>query len=190
MPLLVLWWKVSGDQNPRFGLLRSFIAMAIYWALGYFGFWAAKWGIVTVYIRPADVLQSIFSVIAFRIEGKIPWNHNLPPTYYETIAAIWNQTRFIPEYIVLCWMSSILFLWKKRGYSFFSCSMDRFLSGLFVFLLPLLWFFVAKEHSVVHAWFVSPIIVPSLTIIGCLLLPAISLKQDRPDNKSAALYQH
>ena len=171
LPLLAFWWKAPKEQTHQFAQLKSFIAMALYWSAGYFGFWAVKWLLVMVYMRPADVLHGIFAVIAFRMDGKIPWNDNLTPSYYETITAIWSQTRFIPEYIGVCWMVSISTWWKNHGYNSLFSSADRSLSGIFVFLIPFLWFVVAKQHSVWHAWFVSPIIVPSLTMLGCVLLP-------------------
>lgn len=56
-------------------------------------------------------------------------------------------------------------------------SLQRFLEASFIFSMPLGWFCVLENHSIVHFWFVSASLFPSFAIAAAPLLT-------RPGSKS------
>lgn len=130
---------------------KFLIGCGVMWAFGYAGIWSLKW-LLTYEFLSDEIVASVMEAIECR-SGSI------------------SLTDFGRKGILLCIILAaflILVLWgvraalQKRGTSI----VKRYLSLIFLGLLPIIWILVMQNHSFMHYWFVWRIFSVSIFSLG------------------------
>lgn len=121
------------------------IKICVAWAIGYLVTWFAKWVIVDVFAN-RTVIKTSLEQLKYRTTG-VTKNIGFI-TGVSTIYKIYMQGYLSIELLI-----AILYLFKNR--KIFSNKIDivKTLPYIAVTLMPIVWYFVTKQHSFQHAFF-------------------------------------
>ena len=176
VPLLALYWaKAWANPSPGLPSWASAALAAGVWAMGYISCWALKW-IIVIAVFDGDP-TIVTGSLAHRLSGPLDWDRTVQPTVGMSLAENLRQ----------CWSGLIVvtgFLVARVGMYLGSPTMYRitfpfpsFADALcfgFLFALPFVWVMILRNHSFVHAWFVSQILYPSFALVLGLIYNLIS----------------
>ena len=149
MPLVVVvWFDKSETFKEKF---IEILKICVFWAIGYFGFWIAKWVVGSV-ITGENLITEALNQAKYRTTGEIDYAPNQVLVY---LAFIINLIPFVNIacflIFVLCIVALILVkivfetkfvIEKKYVYSF-----------LLIVLMQIVWYTVLSNHSYMHFWF-------------------------------------
>lgn len=155
--LLILRRRKGGcDASP----LRSLLLMSVAWGAGYFGLWAAKWGLAAAY--GADIFADITQAISLRAGSS---------TGFPKFDAL-----MVPLTVgcVILLVGAVVLVYK--GYP--SVPTDKAL--VVIALLPVVWTLITRNHTVVHYYFTWRSFLLSLFCLGVLSLTASSKHRELP----------
>ena len=158
-------WKKIGHM-----LLASFA-----WAVGYGGMWAGKW-VAASALTDQNVIMDALQNVAGRASSTAGEKN------VEFFAVLWqNAQNYVnPAFkllllllvLGLCW----LLLAKKCRFSFDGKGL---LPLLLCAVLPLIWYFCVKNHSMIHAYMTHRDLSVTVLALGCCI--GVCLKQgERP----------
>ena len=159
MPLLLSLYLHRDEQ----GLLGFAIAAGVAWCVGYLGFWALKW-IAGSLLAQENLIRSAL----YRVLYQSTPAGDVAAGRLDAIRV--NLAAFCrPGYAVLYLGSALLCAWpmlRRRS------GARRLLAGgrpllLLLALLPLAWWFLAANHSLVHTFFTCKEL--SVTVFAVLL---------------------
>lgn len=142
IPLCVYLMKQQRHPDGRSWLRRvgSWADASVMWAIGYGATWVSKWGIATV-LTGENIIRDGAKEFALRAGAQID---------YSRLDAVTNNLSLIPWYYVvyILILMGILMLWRfnRKG-------LGTALLCLLTAVPPLLWYFVAADHSYLHNWF-------------------------------------
>lgn len=143
---------LAGEIRALKQNLLHFLRLSVCWGIGYLGMWFEKWIIgdfLTDENVVSDGLQNVISrtgTLATNTEP-IP-SRILIPFYIIRVSAI----KWVYVLLLIVLICTIL-LWKKRNQYTFYMPQNSTTLVLFLILigfLPLIWYFVAANHSYIH----------------------------------------
>jgi len=189
IPLLVLFWC---DAWPRTLSVRSSAATAailcIYWLLGYASCWAAKWILATVFLNSASIADVAGEVLR-RISGNVPGLDDGQATSLKSIYDNFIQCR--NGFLILGIAVALRLLVIRRYPLRAVLSFDRLATAAWIVSLPIIWLALVRNHSIIHAFFVAPILIPSFALLLATLWPEKliggTIKQRRAIERSRTL---
>ena len=133
-PLAIILYSKTRDTK-----LRSCVLLSCSWGAGYALTWASKWVLATL-ITGMDILTDAFVNAGVRINGALNQSWML-----EMFVAKWFMPVFATLFILfllICYMAGGRKFTKRNAYL------------LLIALMPVGWYLVLQNHSIIHFWFV------------------------------------
>lgn len=148
---LVIWVLNMIDSPLQKNIKASiiqFILCGLLWVVGYFGMWAAKWVVVTIFTDP-DMINNVLSQISLRTSDVA---NQVSITVGDVLAKNFSKFNYIPIQIlgaVVLLISILVGKFKKP-----SLNQVIYLVELIVIAsVPLIWLSVLANHSYIHDHF-------------------------------------
>lgn len=170
IPLMVLYWRGAWPWTPG---LRSSTAAAVVlcicWAVGYAFCWLAKWIGAAIFLKSAVIAEAA-SVTLHRLSGNIPGVAEGGATSLKSIYDNFIQSRngFLIVGIAVVLRLLLICRYPLRA----TRSIDELATLAWIVLLPVIWLALVRNHSIIHVWFVAPILIPSFALLLGTLWPA------------------
>lgn len=149
MPLVVvMWFDESSTFKDKF---ITALKLGVFWAVGYFGFWIAKWCVGSI-VTGENLITEAIKQAKFRTTGDVSY---APSKILVHLAFVLNFKPFINLQnivllsVCLCLLLVLILKYRKQ----FSITKTKVLSFLLVAVLPILWYLVLSNHSYMHYWF-------------------------------------
>jgi len=155
----------KSNKLTLFFTIKGFIS----WFIGYVGMWSMKW-IITSLLTDNNIICSTIKTIAFRTStstGKIDF------TYLDVIVRnIYKYTNSPIFYLIIIYSIFLsIYSIKKVGLinfaTNFTVSISKF---IFIIITPMLWYFMASNHSYVHNWMTYKILAIIPFAFMCALI--------------------
>jgi len=182
IPLMVLFW---GNAWPATLNIRSSTATAVvlsvYWATGYASFWGAKWILAVTFLKSASISDALENVVR-RLSGNLPDVGE--STWLKSIHDNFIQSRL--GFLMVAIALAVRLLCIRRYPLRAIQSIDTLATFAWIVLLPVFWLALVRNHSIAHAYFVAPILIPSFALILSALCPAAKLGSDELSNTAMA----
>ena len=169
--ILYLVLHSSDELKQR---LVGIIINGIFWAAGYIGMWVSKWLVVQA-LTESDFLASVFSQIAFRINGSV----NFVSTSLDDVL-ISNYTAFFttPVTLIVIILFAVLIIRIKRSHILnASAIVDTLLPYVVIGIIPVAWYTFAKNHSAIHFWFTNKSCI--VTVMALLFALSDVVRQNK-----------
>lgn len=148
---LVIWMLNKLDSESEHNirqLIIEFVLCGILWAVGYFGMWAAKWLVVTIFTDP-DMISNVLSQITLRTSDVA---NKEQITFGDVMEG--NFEKFNELFIqilgaAVLLMSVIIGKFKKPSKEQVVCTVLLCI----VALVPVVWLSVLANHAYIHSHF-------------------------------------
>lgn len=149
-------------------MIKQILMINIAWALGYALTWSAKWIITQVFFDRNLISQAIEQAI-YRI--KLPTSTKIK---YTAMTVLYRNLQFLsfPVVYFIAILASIFMLFhiiKKKEKISFQSNIKDAIPYFTMFFLPIAWYFVLQEHSLIHAFFTYRILVVSILNLFIIL---------------------
>lgn len=171
MPLAI--WLLTYDK-PDADMLKNELYYSVCWLFGYVFMWGGKWVIATA-VTGEDVIKEGWDNVIFRASGRLKGEEE-SLGYLNVITRQFKVAGCVPFILVLIIIIfSFLFLSviKKEKWD-----LIRSAGLILICIFPFLWYFVLRNHSVVHDWFTYRTFSVLIFAACCLFLcPESSLKR-------------
>lgn len=175
LPLIIYLLLMQKQGSTLKENIIDFFKICIAWAIGYGLTWFAKWILVSLlYNRP--ILQIALEQARFRSgEGSsnsytlgfvVDRNFN-----FLSITIMQALTLFILIYAMI---KIIVNIKKKIN---IKDNLLQCIPFILTALLPIVWYFALRQHSVIHAFFTYRILI--ITLISLMILPDILFKKEK-----------
>lgn len=164
MPLTVLLAIGKSSARARWFLL---LACSLSWLAGYGIMWASKW--LLAYLMIDYNVAGVFEVMAFRTSTSFSGYDFSLLGIVSRLFASHRPLFFLSVFLVLVFLGFNYALYRKHGDAFVrnSCLLG-------VALMPFVWCFVLRNHSVIHYWFVWRVFFVSLFAYTLFLFNVVS----------------
>lgn len=166
LPLIVYLLLMQKKGQSLKENIIDFLKICILWAIGYGITWLAKWILVSVlYNRP--IIQIAIEQARFR-SGDSNGNFSLGFVVNRNFNFLSDTVmQFIALFILIFAMAKVIINIKKKIdiKENLLCCIPYVLTSI----LPIVWYFVLRQHSVIHAFFTYRILI--ITLISLLILP-------------------
>jgi hypothetical protein len=148
-PLTFILLAIQDKKNSE--QLKLAVLLSAAWSFGYVGMWSAKW-IMGTLILEKDVISNALNQLSTRSIGSFTLNCRLSCS-----RIFW----FLPDFGKLWWgcifmatvMAAALMLYGLYKYN--RKSFMHHVALLFVAIIPLLWSFMAFNHTFIHMHYVN-----------------------------------
>ena len=161
-PLLMY---LTGKEQDWKGKLRSLVLLSALWSIGYAGMWAGKLLVAWIAGYP-DIAHSAIHSFLFRVS----LDNTEPINRFSVIVTNFHvYTRKM--LLMMLVLTSVVFFYGAT--KTLRHNKGRFtplgaVPSLLAALLPLGWYLIASEHSIVHSWFTFRSL--AITFVGICLL--------------------
>jgi hypothetical protein len=155
---------------------REVALLTCVWFVGYGGFWFLKWLIAAAVLGPEVVLDNVLRTVSQRlggeIGGEVPWE-NVEPSARVSIArnaALMLPAALVSAAVVFFSLTRLVHRWRliSREERFGAGNSGRLALQLVVSgSMPVWWLVTLQNHSIIHAWFVAPILSWTLISLVC-----------------------
>lgn len=166
MPLVLVMWFDDAD-NIKDKFLTAF-KTGVFWAVGYFGFWIAKWCIGSM-ITGENLITGALEQAKYRTTGDVSYEANKLlvrlPFILNTNPFI-NLRNIIAVAVCLVFFVAMIVVLRKQ-YKF---SWVAFFGFIVIALLPVLWYLVLSNHSFVHYWFTFRTYIGTIFAVTTLMV--------------------
>jgi hypothetical protein len=156
------------------------------WSVGYAVFWLLKWVLAASVLGADTTIGNVGRAILFRLSGHFGSQDISAWNSIRLNADVVELTTFVAIGVTLLSVFAVKRENRWRSLVIADGTSWR-LAGqvLAIALLPVAWLTVLQNHSIIHPWFVAPIL--SWTLI-CLLLAVqiVVLSHPAPKNRAAA----
>lgn len=139
--------------------MRHLVAPCLWWLLGYASLWASKWGLAHLFVG-YDIVEDAVRQVAFRTSTEYNgFDMSLSGlfSYAAGFAARHKPLAGLCLALLSLFAASLLYLWRTRKQAF---AQNACL--LAVAVLPVAWCLFARNHSIIHFWFVWRIFTVSI----------------------------
>ncbi len=157
-------------EDGVFRHILNVIRLSIDWVIGYAGMWVLKWLIGSAFTG-YDFVADGLGAVGLRSTGEVV-NRNM--TYLnvlrENFQAIFPKP--VPAFLGL--LAVILLIALICGRLRFSVSGSKILPILIIGCYPFVWYYVIRNHSIVHVWFTHRVF--AITAAALCALPVCFLK--------------
>ena len=143
------------DVKPLTILKNIFI-----WFIGYGGMWFMKW-VLASFVLKQNMFIDAYKAIIFRTSDV---TNDMKVTLYDTILDnldyINNKITFL--LLILTIITNFIYGFKNKGFRF---NVTKALNMIIIILLPLIWYFVLRQHSFTHSFLEFRTLMP---MVWCL----------------------
>ena len=155
-PIVSLVYLLSFDLilHKKENMSESFlniIKKGILWGCGYFGMWFAKWILASLIMRE-NIIKEAINRIFLRTGNNVASTHKI--TYSNVISETFI---YLPKRLILLYLliyTIILIIFIKYNNTYFSKSLlYENITLITISTFPLIWFFITKNHSMIHSFF-------------------------------------
>jgi len=168
---LILYLLLS-SKNLKDNFIHV-ILFSVDWVAGYAGMWISKWLIGTV-ISGYNLVQDGLATVGYRSGGEVAnIRSDYPYVLSQNMQAMFTRTLVAGLFLLAVSMIVLLLAGKLK----FSVSLNRLIPVLFVGTYPFLWYFVIRNHSIVHVWFTHRAL--AVAVLAIASLPACFLSEKR-----------
>ncbi len=150
---------------------KQIIIIGIAWALGYGLTWGAKWIITQVFFDRNLIAQAIEQAL-YRIKLPTNANGNIKYTLWDVINKnLHSLSLYVVFFIMIIGMISIVInLIKKYDKDInFKNNLKECIPYICMSLLPIAWYMILKQHSLIHSFFTYRIFVISIINIFIII---------------------
>ena len=170
-PLVFLLAVNAGQQTPK-NNIRDTVLCVFAWGCGYFGMWAAKWVLASLFTN-RSVINNALSQIAFRFSSTGNGQASVKISRIDAVAK--NLTVLNKRPVVLLLVSCAVFylirLFCSRrdgdGKAGKRVAAWQIVPFLFVSVLPFVWILLLANHSYVHFHFTYRVFSVSVFALLC-----------------------
>lgn len=184
IPLLALYWGGLLPGSAHFPRpLASLALISCVWALGYVGCWAMKW-VATSLLFDVSFSHHVLGAIAFRLSGSVEGTET---TISKSVGSnLWESRNglIIITGLVAVRVVTALFLTRSRCFTLPFRSVSEAATFLILSGLPFVWLCAARNHSIIHAWFVAPILYPTFALTIALVCGAVGMPLQRSQERA------
>ncbi len=142
---------VMGKQDARTTLARA-VGSGAAWAFGYGGMWAGKW-LAASLITGENVLSEAVSQAQYRSGGQIAGNEGSGSAGFFAVAwknlSVYGSAAGI---LVLLLIIAVLLCLLIGRHGRLRPQAGQTVGLCLVFLVPFVWYFLVRNHSMVHYW--------------------------------------
>ena len=167
IPLIVyLMLKNDGTWKHILNVIR----LSIDWVIGYAGMWVIKWFIGSAFTG-YDLVADGLGAVGLRSSGEVA---NINMSYTNVLQENFHTifTKPLPFFAAVFALVLIIGLVSRKLK--FSVSGSKILPLLLVSTYPFIWYFVIRNHSIVHVWFTHRVF--AITVTALCTLPYCFLK--------------
>lgn len=167
IPLIVyLMLKNDGTWKHILNVIR----LSIDWVIGYAGMWVIKWFIGSAFTG-YDLVADGLGAVGLRSSGEVA---NINMSYTNVLQENFHTifTKPLPFSAALFVLVLIVGLVLRKLK--FSVSGSKILPLVLVGTYPFIWYFVIRNHSIVHVWFTHRVF--AITVTALCALPYCFLK--------------
>jgi hypothetical protein len=165
IPLTVLYWAGRGSWiEGRQLTWRTTAQLCAAWGVGYIGCWAMKWVIVAAFLNP-DVSSEILAQVSLRLTGAHPTVSATDVVIDASLANSFKTSLWEVRYGLVGLAGFLVFslgrAFREHGRIIATNpfkSMDDALTFATIFMLPLVWIGIVRNHTVVDPWFAPGIL--------------------------------
>lgn len=170
IPLLftILLHKESSKDAILHNLIYS-----VYWVIGYAGMWVAKWTIGTL-TTGINFFKDGLDTVAFRTAGEAG---TLPTTYRYALQVNLQAAFSKPVRLVLFAFAIAIILYTLINRKKLSFNKNHILPLLMVMIYPFVWYFVIRNHSIIHIWFTYRVLSVSVLAFTFLLVDLLNFSK-------------
>ena len=132
--------------------MKQMISNSVAWGWGYAGMWAGKW-IMADLLTGSDTVRTALNTVIYRMTGETQSITDMEGTYTFALSHIFNKSVDRPVWILgilaivlLC----ICIFGKKVRYASFKDYAAAIAAIAIVGVVPFVWFFVVRNHTIIH----------------------------------------
>ena len=167
IPLIVyLMLKNDGTWKHIWNVIR----LSIDWVIGYAGMWVIKWFIGSAFTG-YDLVADGLGAVGLRSSGEVA---NINMSYLNVLQENFHTifTKPLPFFAAVFALVLIIgLIFRKLK---FSVSGSKLLPLILVGTYPFIWYYVIRNHSIVHVWFTHRVF--AITVTALCALPYCFLK--------------
>lgn len=156
LPLTILL-VMRGDEKTQKKIVRI-IGVSIAWAVGFAFIWGAKW-IIGSWITGTNIVSDAINQMFIRTTGSTWKGMELTVSNIVSFVFVALKARHLLIPLVILVLVALL------TYSLCMKNSKTFIENswlLFIACMPLVWYFVLREHSIQHGWFTWRALVVTL----------------------------
>ena len=125
------------------------ITLSLTWLLGYAGLWIGKW-IMVIILTDFNMISEGLGYILHRTTGTYLGEEI---TFSSVLKIMWESVNDVPMLsLYLIALCVIGFYAYKNRFKLNKSFITEVLPYIFVFLVPIGWFFVVRNHAYLHPW--------------------------------------
>lgn len=169
---LIFYLCMNGQENAYQALIKT-CRLVLCWGIGYAGMWAGKWIIASVF-TDHNVITS--AIEALKLRTSLADIYGKPLLYTDILRKNWGFISESPIWpvcamIMAAGLCAACFQKRFRQIGTAVCSY-----GVLI-VIPLIWFYLAGNHTELHAYFAHRIYVVSFFAGMSLFLSCIRIKK-------------
>ena len=163
---LILYILINKEIN-----IKDIIVYIIMWFVGYGGMWFMKWVIASLVLNE-NVFENAYNAIITRTNS----NHNfeiitLSKVFDANLSYLKHRATLIT--FLVDFVANVIIAFKENKKNL-DLNVNKLVSFIIIFVLPILWLFILKEHSYTHSQFVFRILM--IDTFAILALPQCMIK--------------
>jgi hypothetical protein len=181
---LTLYFILAEPEDWK-QILKSTILLAVYWGIGYAGMWAGKWLLASILTGENAFREALYS-IQLRTSSSSDYavERLSYPAVLKAVYSAFSGTYFtlLCVFAVLERLICAFVVAKKERVraikkSDFTRSLRRASAYVLIFLMPFVWYFLAKNHSFEHQWFTYRAL--SVSVFSLLCAVTLQVKREQ-----------
>ena len=162
MPVII--YIILSKNNCLENKIYAVVRNGFMWCVGFGGMWCAKWGIASI-ITGENVITDAVEALSIRTSS------DSFSYVFDTICMNFNSFIYTP-FILLSLLFILYILIKYLNCCNLSLKyvVNKIFPYIIIFLVPILWYVFATNHSYTHFWFTCKSLVVSMAAILFLLV--------------------
>ena len=171
VPLVTVF--LINDFDTKTGL-KALFGNSFAWCAGYLGMWIGKW-ILAFAFTGENVIEESAKQIAFRTQGDATLESAEGNTYIYALKSVWWVIRNPIFFALALYVVAVLAICYVQGKRIFSQKVQAgvLLPTILIAIVPFVWYFVVKNHSIIHPYLSYQELAISIWAIFVYLLRSI-----------------
>ena len=163
LPLITYLLLLQKEQIKLKDVLISLVKVCFLWAMGYAFTWIAKW-VITQLILGRPIISQAIEQAKYRTNSNIR-KVNFTKTLQMNMTFLSNSTILILLVALIGYILPNAIITRKKS---IKQNLINCVPYVITAIIPLIWFFILKEHSFTHAFFTYRILI--ITIISVFIV--------------------
>ena len=151
------------------GILRNFLGViqhSIDWLIGYAGMWVIKWLIGSA-LTGYNLVEDGLGAVGLRATGI---EENISMDYVHVLSENVNAMFTKPVALIFVLIALVMVIGLIKGHFEFHVQPYRIFPIIIVGAFPFAWYFLIRNHSIVHVWFAYRVLAITVAAIAALLM--------------------